>query len=146
MKHAAGTIRKFLASPKGEWLLLARALYVVVLCRMALHVIPLSRIRDLATRPSCRTASLAEFPPDRIAWAVQTAARRVPGATCLTQSLALHHLLAKAGHAAEIHIGVAKGERGGLDSHAWVVCHDRVLVGDGGDLGRYQPIVSLGTG
>jgi hypothetical protein len=53
-------------------------------------------------------------------------------------------LLAMAGHPAEIRIGVAKGEKG-IDSHAWVVCHGRVLAGDDGALGRYEPILSLGT-
>lgn len=135
-----------LAMPAGERRLLARALFLVVAFRVALRVMDWPRIRALAARSVDRSAVLAKLPPVRLAWAVQAAARRVPGATCLTQSLALHHLLAKAGHAAEIRIGVARSERGGLDSHAWVVCHGRVLVGDIGDLERYQPILSMGTG
>lgn len=145
MKGATGTIGKILALPKGERRLLAHALILVAACRVALHVVPSSRVRHLAARPAVRSPSLSQFPPERLAWAVGAAARRIPGATCLTQALALHRLLAKAGHAAEIRIGVAKGERGRLDSHAWVVCHGTVLSGDDGDLGRFEPILSLGT-
>ena len=129
----------------GERILLGRALFAVASCRIALYVLPTSPIQRLAARPELKSPTLAQFSPERLAWAVQAAARRVPGATCLTQALALHRLLAKAGHASEIRIGVAKGERGSLESHAWVVCDGRVLVGDGGDLARYEPILSLGA-
>ena len=144
MKRVTGMIRKILAMRWEERALLGRALFAVISCRVALYVLPKSPIQRLSARPDPRSPNPAQFAPERLAWAVQTAARRVPGATCLTQALALHRLLGKAGHAAEIRIGVAKGERGRLDSHAWVVCRGRVLVGDGGDLGRYEPILSLG--
>ena len=136
---------KLLAMPAGERRLLARALCLVLGFRIAIRVMDWSRIRALAARSEGRSVVLAKHPPARLAWAVKAAARRVPGATCLTQSLALRHLLAKAGHAAEIRIGVARSEPGRLDSHAWVVCHGRVLVGDTGDLERYQPILSMTT-
>ena len=143
MKRVTEMVGKIAAMRWEERILLGRALCAVISCRVALFVLPTSPIQRLATRPGSLSPSLAQFSPDRLAWAVQAAARRVPGATCLTQALALHRLLAKAGHRAEIHIGVAKGERGSLDSHAWVVCHGSVLVGDGGDLERYEPILSL---
>jgi len=129
----------------AERRLLVRALCLVVAFRIALRVMDWSRIRALAARSEGRSAALAKLPPVRLAWAVRAAARRVPGATCLTESFALNHLLAKAGHAAEIRIGVARSQQGGLDSHAWVVCHGKVLVGDTGDLERYQRILSMGT-
>ena len=136
---------KFLAMPAGDRRLLLRALCLVFAFRVVLRVMDWSRIRALAARSEGPSTVLAKLAPARLAWAVQAAARRVPGATCLTQSFALRHMLAKAGHAAEIRIGVAKSGHGGLDSHAWVVCHGRVLVGDTGDLARYQPILSMGT-
>ena len=136
---------KLLAMPAGDRRLLVRALCVVFAFRVALRMMDWSRIRALAARSEGRSAVLANLSPVRLAWAVGAAARRVPGATCLTQSFALRHLLARAGHAAEIRIGVARSGRGGLDSHAWVVCHDKVLVGETGDLDRYQPILSMGA-
>ena len=136
---------KLLAMPAGERRLLVRALCLVFAFRVALRVMDWSRIRALAARSEGRSAALAKLAPARLAWAVRAAARRVPGATCMTQSFALRHLLAQAGHAAEIRIGVARSERGGLDSHAWVVCHGSVLVGDTGDLERYRPILSMGS-
>jgi len=136
---------KLLAMPAGERRLLVRALCLVFAFRVALRVMDWSRIRALAARSEGRSAVLAKLAPVRLAWAVRAAARRVPGATCMTQSFALRHLLAQAGHAAEIRIGVARSERGGLDSHAWVVCHGSVLVGDTGDLERYRPILSMGS-
>ena len=137
-------IGKVISLSGGERRLLARALLLVVAYRIALQVMPVCRIRKLASCPAGNSPALGKLAPDRVAWAVEAASRRVPGATCLTQALALQRLLAKDGHDAEIRIGVAKGEGGGLDSHAWLVCHGRVLAGDDGDLGRYEPILSLG--
>ncbi len=138
------TVGRVLAMPVREQRLLAYALLLVVAFRIALSVMPPSRIRRLAGRSVAPSSSLADFSPERLAWAVGAVARRVPRASCLTQAFALHRLLARAGHAAEIRVGVAKGEQGSLDSHAWVVCQGRILVGKRDDLGRYAPILSLG--
>jgi hypothetical protein len=58
--------------------------------------------------------------PSDAAWAVTQAARRLPGTRCVAWSLALRGLLAQAGIASELRIGVAPDGRGGIRAHAWV--------------------------
>ena len=138
------TLGRMLAMPVREQRLIARVALHVIAFRIALRIISSSRIRQLAARPALPSPSLGEFSPEHLGWAVRAVARRVPGTTCLTQALTLHRLLIQAGHDAEIRIGVAKGDEGNLDSHAWVVCHGRILAGERGDLDRYATILSLG--
>lgn len=54
------------------------------------------------------------------AWAITAAARRVPSARCLEWSLALRGLLAQAGIACELRIGVAAARPGAIRAHAWI--------------------------
>ena len=81
---------------------------------------------------------------DRIAWAVAVASRYVPMATCLTQALAGQMLLARWGHTAQLHIGVANGPGGNLEAHAWLESQGTIVIGDVGELSRYTPLLSLG--
>ena len=80
------------------------------------------------------------MPVQRIAWAVRAASKGVPHATCLTQALAAQVLFARHAHAVDLRIGVAKGEAGGLEAHAWLEHGGRVVVGNVRDLGRYVPL------
>jgi hypothetical protein len=60
------------------------------------------------------------FSDDEAAWALTAAARRVPGARCLEWALAMRGLLAQAGVAGEVRIGVAADSPGAIRAHAWV--------------------------
>lgn len=66
-----------------------------------------------------------------IAAAVRVAARYMPDATCLRQSIVLRELLARRGIDSEICFGVraAQTTEAGqpYDFHAWVVAHDQVV-------------------
>lgn len=57
---------------------------------------------------------------EEAAWAITAAARRVPTARCLEWSLALRGLLAQAGIACELRIGVAAAGTGAISAHAWI--------------------------
>ena len=72
--------------------------------------------------------------------AVRTAARYVPGATCLTQALALQAMLTRHGYASSLHIGVEKGPDRAFGAHAWVRCGDEIMIG-GDDSDRYAPLL-----
>jgi hypothetical protein len=131
------TLRRRLAHSPGDWWLLLRAFTLTVGVRVALRLVPfriLRRVVHARRRPP--TPGAPEV--DRIAWAVQASARRVPDATCLTQALVAETLLHRAGHEAILHLGVARpGEGGGgLDAHAWVESEGQVVVG-GGELDRF---------
>ena len=73
----------------------------------------------------------------RTIWAVTTAARHFPAAcTCLPQALAAQVMLGRRNLPAEVKIGVAKGELGKLEAHAWLECAGRIVLG-GPDVSRY---------
>jgi hypothetical protein len=133
-------LRKFFLLPATERLLLARALAFLVTIRFALWLIPFRTLRRaLAKLVQIPTSPVQNrFSAERVAWAVQATSRYVPRATCLTQALALHILLKRAGLQSRIRIGVAKNEQ--FESHAWVESQGKVVIGDCG-LERYTPIM-----
>jgi hypothetical protein len=77
------------------------------------------------------------MPSEQICWAVTTAARFIPGAACLVQSLVGRTMLLKAGYPADIRIGVSRLESG-MAAHAWVCSRGAVLLG--GDVTRYTEL------
>lgn len=111
----------FLALPASDRLLLVRAAATLVAVRCALHLVSIEGLRAWAGH--LREGNRPAAP---IIWAVRTAARRVPGATCLSSALALQRLLSSAGHPSQVHIGVAR-DASGFMAHAWLV-HDGVVV------------------
>jgi hypothetical protein len=111
----------FLALPGSDRLLLVKAAATLVAVRCALHLVSIERLRSWAGR-----LRQGDRPAARIIWSVRTAARRVPGATCLSSALALQRLLSSAGHPSQVHIGVARDDSGFV-AHAWLV-HDGVVV------------------
>jgi len=74
--------------------------------------------------------------------AVMTASRYIPHATCLVQAIAMQALLAHNGYSSQLHIGVAKANRGQLQAHAWVEYDGRVVLG-ATSAQRYTPLLSL---
>jgi len=67
--------------------------------------------------------------PQAIAGAVRSAARLVPGASCLTQALAARVLLEQGGHSSRLHIGVSR-EHGDFEAHAWVEHDGSIIIGE----------------
>jgi hypothetical protein len=82
--------------------------------------------------------------PERIEWAIRTAARYLPGATCLPQALAAQYMLARAGHPAMLRIGFAVSKGHEVAGHAWVECDGSVVL-DGADRMGYVPLPALGA-
>ena len=106
---------------------------MVWLARLGLWVVPFRALQRAAERLGRPLSGSVDPPPgeaDRIGWAVGSAARFVPRASCLTQALAAKTLLARRGHPAEVRLGVARDERGRFLAHAWVECYGRIVVGE----------------
>jgi hypothetical protein len=84
---------------------------------------------------------------ERIAWAVTVAGPYVlDDKPCLAQALAAHLLLVRRGFPAQLRVGVARGERGQVEAHAWVESDHRVVVGGSvTELARYTPLLALDT-
>jgi hypothetical protein len=139
----AGRIRRFAALPAIERRLLLRAAVVVGCARLAVWALPFRWICGWVRGPRAASRRIAELPVDRLAWAVQVAARRIPGASCLVQALALQWVLARAGQGAIIHVGVANHGADAFESHAWLEHCGKILVGGDGSPDRYAPILKL---
>ncbi len=127
------------SSGSQGWLLL-RVMTLLAAVRLALWCLPFDWVRRRAPIVRVRSARLASVPVSRLSWAVRVAGRACPGASCLTQALAMQRLLARAGHRSELRLGVALDSGCGLQSHAWVVQDGRVVLGEGADLHRYAPM------
>lgn len=116
----------FFALAGSDRRLLMKAATTLMLVRCALHLISTERLRAWTGNLRKGSGRKGSGPADRIIWSVRTATRHVPGATCLTSALALQRLLSSAGHASQVHIGVAR-DASGFMAHAWLV-HDGVVV------------------
>lgn len=114
----------FLALRRSDRLLLVRAAATLVAVRCALPLVSIERLR--AWTSHLRDGNRPAAP---IIWSVRAAARRVPGATCLTSALALQRLLSSAGHRSQVHIGVARTASGFM-AHAWLVHDGIVAIGE----------------
>jgi transglutaminase superfamily protein len=97
-------------------MLAAEARAIAVLLRVALRLLPLSRVVTMLARiprSRDRVATVADC-----ARAAADATRSVAHPTCLFTSLTAFALLARRGHAPQLAIGAAR--HGGFDAHAWV--------------------------
>jgi transglutaminase superfamily protein len=126
--------RRLLRLSSRERRLLLAAGVVVACVRVLLWLLPFSRLVWLLERTTRRSACVApvHLPDDTIvavSWAVTVAARYVPRATCLTQSLAAQWLFAWFGHPTVLRIGVAKANDKSLLAHAWLESEGRVVLG-----------------
>jgi hypothetical protein len=121
-----------------EQFLLFRALCVVTFARLALWTVPVADARSATAKIAGvgRRASLQQ-----VVWAVRSVSRCVPGATCLTQAVAVQALLINAGYECRIGLGVAK-DSGCLKAHAWVVYENEIIIG-GPDIATYVQLADL---
>jgi Transglutaminase-like superfamily len=126
---------------RAEREVLCRALCTVAVVRLALWILPFEQVRCRLDR-GLRLA--APEPVERLVWAVRAAARLVPFATCLTQSVALYRLLARAGYPSRIQIGVATDPAAGFQAHAWVEHDGNPLLSTRSELSRYSRLLTLG--
>ena len=135
--------RRFFALPADRKRVFLIAIAMLVVVRISLWIATVERVESSARRLARRTPDARTPTPggaDRIAWAVGSAARFVPGGSCLAQAIAAEALLIRAGHPAEIRLGVTKDGRGRIEAHAWVEVSGRVILGDDHDLKRYVPL------
>jgi hypothetical protein len=123
-------IGRLLRLPAQDRALLVSAGLLVLYIRMALWVFSYRIVRQRVNRR--RGISVNACPCSRIAWAISTVSRYIPGATCLTQALAGEVLLRTYGHQPSFHIGVAKSNSRALEAHAWIEVQGKIILGDAG--------------
>ena len=135
-------LKRFLRLSKRGRLLLFQAAISIFLIRLSLTLLSLRNVHRLAVAIGWRSDE--PFSADRIVCAVRSAARFVPGSTCLVQALVAQSLLAPHGYNPLLTIGVAKNECNQFEAHAWVVCENEVLIG-GRQMGNYTALLKLGS-
>ena len=112
---------------------------------VSLRVLGYNRVSGFLTARLARQG--APEPAARIIWGVRVSAQVLRPATCLAQALTLHFLLARAGHASVIRVGVARDSAMAFDAHAWVVFNGAIVIGEAGALQRgYTPLTDLTLG
>ena len=134
-------MRKFWHLSSAERGLLLKAGILLAVYRITLWVLPWNRVA--VSRPSPGESRADRSSVESLEWAVRTARRMVPFATCLTQALALHHLLARAGYESSIHIGVAKTAVRGFEAHAWVEHAGVTLLSSPSEVAHYSRLLAL---
>jgi hypothetical protein len=144
MRSLARRARKFLSLPPAERGLLLRAWGLVWAARLGLWLLPFAALRRWAGAAPARGAPAStDAPPvERLAWSVSAASRLVPRASCLTQALAGQKLLARHGHPARLHLGVARGDRGQFEAHAWLEAEGQIILGDR-ERRRFTPLTTF---
>jgi hypothetical protein len=100
---------------------------VVPAVRVAVACLPFRLVQHAAVRPARRSRS--PLSPDRIARAVNDAARRLPGTTCLTEVMAAAYLCSRYGHTVTPRLGVGRSDSG-IAAHAWLESEGRVILGE----------------
>lgn len=135
------SLRTLVKLQADERALALRTLVLVAGIRVGLWVLPVQRLQRVAGSMTSRKYLAINVSSDtpilRLVWAVRAASRRIPAATCLTQSLALHYLLTRAGRRSEIRIGVAKDAEAGFLAHAWVEYDGQPLLSGPEEVARY---------
>ena len=125
--------------------MLIKSIWLLWGMRIGLWLLPFRTMRRLSTRLTRPTA--ASWPGDdgaidRVAWAVAAASRFVPGTTCLSRALGSQILLAERGVQADLHIGVARDQRG-FRAHAWVKSGDRIVGGAPEEIEQFTSLPPL---
>jgi hypothetical protein len=133
-------MRMYGALPPAERRLVIEALSLIAAVRLGLCLLPYPVFRRLLERVRPRRPGRT-MPVERLVWSVEAAARRIPGASCLTRAFAGRLLLMRYGHPALVHVGVRKTEHGRVEAHAWVESGDAVVIG-GSMRDGYTPLLA----
>ena len=142
--NSGGPIGKFLRLDPDERRRLLRAVRLLCVLRAALWVVPFAKVRGAVERSARKCRPSSRRPSvDEVVWTVKVGSRYVPRATCLTQALAARVMLAREGYDNTLRIGVARGERGQLQAHAWVEYEGRVVIGETDVPDRFTPLPPL---
>lgn len=130
----------------GDRFLLSLTFILLSGIRLGLWLLPFRTLLQVLAKAS-QIATKWHFPQVAIAeiiWAVNVISRYfAPGSKCLARALTTKVLLDWQGHPSDLRIGVAKGEMGQLEAHAWVEVQEQIVMGYLSDLSRYSLLPAL---
>jgi len=122
---------------RNEHRLWLRALGLLALVRIRLSLVPFDCLSQSVRDVPLGGPADNSVPVGQLVWAIRSASRLVPRATCLTQALAGQILLRRHGYPAEVHIGVTKDAAQGFQAHAWLEHQGQIVLGQLPDQARY---------
>ncbi|MCU4743565.1 lasso peptide biosynthesis B2 protein [Halobacteria archaeon AArc-m2/3/4] len=141
-----GRVARFLAVPVGDKARLLTAATLLLVVRVGIFVVSLSRCRRLLLTVAAIASRIVPGSPTppRVARAVDVADTYLPGQrTCLMRSLTSETLHRLYGHEIDHRIGVDKTDDGTFEAHSWIEYDGEILIGDLEDLSRFEPLPSL---
>jgi Transglutaminase-like superfamily len=139
-------LRNFLKMGMSSRILLLVAFILLAAIRLGLLMLPFHQLFKLLTSisKSFKPKIATRVTIGQIIWAINVVTRYMPGgAKCLARALTTKILMNWCGYQPEIRIGVAKGETGIFEAHAWIEYKGRVVIGYLQDLPRFVPLPSL---
>ncbi len=142
-------LHKFLSLTLGEKQLLLSSFILLGLVRLGLLLLPFGTLQQfMASISQVNAVKAKQYSAptiEIIAKTVNISSRYMPGgAKCLARALTTQVLMNRFGYLSELRIGVAKGERGEFEAHAWVESQGEIVIGHLTDLDRYSPMPSFG--
>ncbi|MEL7198555.1 MAG: lasso peptide biosynthesis B2 protein [Pseudomonadota bacterium] len=139
-------LRRYWTLGRRHFFLLCRAFCIVAYFRITLCFVKYKRLSKSISVTAVETVPQTPT-PGAIAWAIKNTARIVPFASCLTQALALQHMLGKRGEKAVIRVGVRTTDAGRIMAHAWVIFQGVILIGGPqSNIDRYVVMTDLKPG
>ncbi|NET56514.1 MAG: lasso peptide biosynthesis B2 protein [Symploca sp. SIO2E6] len=143
-------LHKFIYLSVRERQLLIKTFTLLGLIRLGLWLLPFHTLhQQLVNMSQAYSISPKVVTPsiDEIVWAVDVSSHYTPGgAKCLARALTTQFLMTRHGYSPELCIGVAKGEAGKLEAHAWVKSQGEVVIGHLGNLSRFTLLPSIEKG
>ncbi|WYL93495.1 MAG: lasso peptide biosynthesis B2 protein [Gloeotrichia echinulata IR180] len=140
-------LRKFLSLKNSDRHLLLIAVIILGAIRLGMWFLSFQALRQLLarlTQANSQEQTLDGLSIEKIVWAVNVASCYTPGhVKCLARALTTQVLLNRCGYSPELRIGVAKGDKGKFEAHAWVENQGEIVIGHLSDLGRFTPLPSF---
>ncbi|BDD85879.1 lasso peptide biosynthesis B2 protein [Desulfofustis limnaeus] len=125
--------------------LLLQAVILLGYYRLALLIVSLPRLLNVARRPQRTGSSQSQLTAAQLTRLVKAAVRLVPGTTCLSNTLASHGLFSSLGYRTKVHIGVNKDRERGFEAHAWLTLDGKIVIGNLPDLAKFRELPLLET-
>ena len=136
---------KFRRLSRGKKLFL-QTYIAMCLVRLGMLVLPFNRLQNLVRETKTMNflaIAKSQVTLGRIVQAVHRSSKYSPGKVmCLARALTTAVLMNIYELPYELKIGVAKGESGQLEAHAWVVSEEKIIMGNLPDLSRYVAMSS----
>lgn len=139
--YKIGQWHKFLSLTNQKRLFLVNTFLLLGGVRLGLWLLSYQKLLHLLDKLSTVNSGYREIELNDIVRAVNISTHYMPGgAKCLARALTTQVLMKRQGYSPQLYIGVAKGEQGQLEAHAWIEYDQKIVIGELLNLSRYMPM------